>query len=52
MKHFTKPGRDVSHMRGLVLEQVRKRDPYILKSKEHFYIKKFDTFRRGLNQEK
>ena len=32
-KHFTKPGHDVSHMRGLVLEQVRERDPYILKSR-------------------
>ena len=51
-RHFTLPGHDVSHMRGLVLEQVRKKDPYILKSREHFYIQQFNTFRQGLNQEK
>ena len=50
--HFTQPGHDVSHLRGLVLEHVRNKDPYVLKSREHYYIQKFDTFRRGLNQEK
>jgi hypothetical protein len=49
--HFTKRGHDVSHLRGLVLEQVRNSDPFILKSREHLLIKKFDTFRHGLNQE-
>ena len=49
--HFTKRGHNVSHLRGLVLEKVRSRDPFILKTREHLLIKKFDTFRHGLNQE-
>ena len=49
--HFTKPGHNVSHLRGLVLEMVRNKDPYILKSREHLFIQQFDTFRHGLNQE-
>ena len=49
--HFTKSGHNVSHLKGLVLERVNNNDPYILKSREHMSIKKFDTFRQGLNQE-
>ena len=49
--HFTKPGHDVSHLKGLVLEKVRNVDPFILKSREHMIIKEFDSFRHGLNQE-
>ena len=37
-KHLTKSGHDVSHLRGLVLEKVRNRDPFILKSREHMLI--------------
>ena len=50
-RHFNKAGHDVSHLRGLVLEKVRNNDPYILKSREHMLIRKFDTFRFGFNQE-
>ena len=50
-EHFNKPGHDVHHMKGQVLEQVRSNDPYILKAREHMYIQKFDIFRNGLNQE-
>ena len=46
-----KRGHNVSDLKGLVLEQVRSRDPFILKSREHMLIQKFDTFRNGLNQE-
>ena len=49
--HFTKRGHNVSHLRGLVLEKVRSSDPFILKTREHLLIRKFDTFRHGLNQE-
>ena len=42
----------VSKLKGLVLEKVRSKDPYVLKAREHFFIQKFDTFRHGLNQEK
>ena len=49
--HFTKRGHNVSHLEGLVLEKVKSRDPQILRRKEHLMIKKFDTFKHGLNQE-
>ena len=49
--HFTQPGHNVSNLRGLVLEKVRNKDPYIIKAREHLLIQKFDTYRNGLNQE-
>ena len=52
-EHFSKPGHSVSDLKGLVLEKVNnKRDPYILKSREHFYIQKFNTYYHGLNRER
>ena len=52
-EHFSKPGHSVSDFKGLVLEKVKnKRDPFILKSREHFYIQKFNTYRQGLNRER
>ena len=51
-KHFTLPGHNVSHLRGLVLEKVKSKDPYVLKAREHYLIQKFDAFRHGLNQGK
>ena len=50
-RHFNKKGHNVSHLRGLVLQKVQNKDPYILKSREHMLIRKCDTFRHGLNQE-
>ena len=49
--HFTKQGHNVSHLKGLVLEKVKSRDPQVLRRKEHQMIKKLDTFKHGLNQE-
>ena len=49
--HFTLSGHSVADIEGLVLEQVRSKDPFILKRREHFYIRKFDSFRNGLNRE-
>ena len=49
--HFTKRGHNVSNLKGLVLEKVRRSDPFMLKSRENLLIQKFDTFRHGLNQE-
>ena len=49
--HFTKRGHNVSDMRGLVLEKVRSKDPFVLRARESILIKKFDTYRHGLNNE-
>ena len=50
-EHFNKPGHSIHDFEAMVLEQVREKDPYILRARESFYIKKFDTFHKGLNQE-
>ena len=49
--HFNQPGHDLSHLSGLVLEQVRSEDPFVLRAREFLYIQKFDTYRNGLNKE-
>ena len=50
-EHFTQRGHNVAHLRGQVLEKVKSRDPYVLRARESFLIKKFDTFNNGLNKE-
>jgi hypothetical protein len=50
-EHFTKRGHNVAHLKGQVLEKVKNRNQFVLKSKEAMLIKKFDTFRHGLNKE-
>ena len=49
--HFNQPGHNLSHLSGLVLEQVRSEDPFVLRAREFLYIQKFDTYRNGLNKE-
>ena len=48
---FTKTGHDLSHLAGLVLEEVKSSDPFVLTAREFMFIQKFDTFRNGLNGE-
>ena len=45
------PGHAVSDLFGLALEHVKSNDPFVLKAREAFLIKKFDSFKKGLNQE-
>ena len=49
--HFNQPGHDLSHFAGLVLEEVKSQDPFVLRAREFLYIQKFDTYRNGLNKE-
>ena len=49
--HFNVPGHSVSDIESLVIEHVKDKDPFILKAREHHFIKKFDTYRNGLNKE-
>ena len=51
-EHFSLNGHNVSHLKGLVLEKVKSKDPYVLKAREHMLIRNFDTFRNGLNRER
>ena len=50
-EHFCKPGHKVHNLLAIGIEQVRSHDPFIMKAREHWIIKKFDSFKNGLNQE-
>ena len=50
-EHFNLPGHSVADIEGIVLEEIKNRDPFVLKSREHLLIQKFDTFKNGLNKE-
>ena len=43
--HFNQPGHNLSHLSGLVLEQVRSKDPFVLTAREFLYIQKFDSWK-------
>ena len=51
--HFNQPGHGLHHLRAVVLEKVRNKDPFVLKAREHLYIgpTKFDAFNRGIIKE-
>ena len=49
--HFSLPGHSKHDLQGLAIEQVRSKDPFVIKAREHKYIQLFDSYRRGLNQE-
>ena len=50
-EHLSQKGHSVADLKGQVLEKVKSKDPFILKARESFLIKKFGTFRNGLNKE-
>ena len=50
-EHFCKPGHKVHNLQAIGIEHVRNTDPFVLKAREHWLIKKFDSYRNGLNQE-
>ena len=41
-------GHSVADIEGVVIEQVKNKDPFVLKAREHHFIQKF---RSGLNKE-
>ena len=49
--HFNKKGHSVADLKGMVIEKVISKDPFVRKERERQYIKKFQTFKKGLNQE-
>ena len=50
-EHFSLPGHTLSDIEGMVIEQVRSRDPYILRAREELLIQNFDSYRFRLNKE-
>ena len=50
-EHFTQRGHSVADLKGQVLEKVKNSDPYVFRARESMLIRKFDSFRHGLNKE-
>ena len=47
--HFNLPGHSQSDIQGLGIEHVRSTDPFILRAREAFLIKKFDSYNQELS---
>ena len=47
--HFNQPGHDLSKMTVTILEKVTKNDELYRKEREHFFIRKFNTYYHGIN---
>ena len=50
--HFNQPGHTLANLQATVLELVNKNDEAYRKEREHFYIRKFNTFHEGMNKQK
>ena len=50
--HFNMPGHTLANLRVTVIEQTRGKSSAYRKEREHYYIRKFDTFYHGLNRQK
>ena len=50
--HFTMPGHSLADLRVSAIEHTKGRGTEYRKEREHFFIRKFDTFHRGLNKQK
>ena len=48
-EHFNLPGHSLSDLSITILEQVKKKDDLYRKEREKYFIRKFNTFYRGLN---
>ena len=50
-EHFNLPGHSLSDLSITILEQVKKKDDLYRKEREKYFIRKFNTFYRGLNRQ-
>ena len=48
--HFNLPNHSVANMSVTILEKSKKSDTYYRKEREHYLIRKFDTFYKGINR--
>ena len=48
--HFNSPGHSLSDMKISVIEQCKRKGAEYRKEREHDFIRKFNTFYKGLNR--
>ena len=50
--HFNMPGHSLADLRVSVIEQTRGKSIEYRKEREHYHIRKFDTYHQGINRQK
>ena len=50
--HFNLPGHSLANMKATILEQVKFNNEEYRKEREKYFIRKLDTYNRGLNKQK
>ena len=50
--HFNKPGHSLADLRVSVIEHTRGRGSEYRKEREHYFIRRFDTYYNGINKQK
>ena len=50
--HFNLPGHSLANMKATIIEQVNINSEQYRKEREHFYIRKLNTFHKGMNKQK
>ena len=48
-QHFQSSGHTFGHFKTLILEQVASKSEFVLRSRERFWIRQYDSIRQGLN---
>ena len=48
-KHFNEIGHSLADMKMVILEKVKKNDELYREEREHYFIRKFNTYYKGLN---
>ena len=49
--HFSQPGHSVSDMEFLAIEKVVNTNPFILRAREQYWIRQYQSVAQGLNKE-
>ena len=49
-EHFNLPGHSLADLRVTVIEQTARRSSEYRKEREHYHIRKVNTFHRGINK--
>ena len=49
--HWNLPGHSLAHLKVIILEQSKYKDEEYIREREKYFIRKFDTFNRGINRE-
>ena len=49
-EHFNLPGHSVNNMKIIIMEKVKETNVFYRKEREHYLIRKFNTFYQGMNK--